>query len=116
MLNPRNTNGFTMLKELGETVEMPKQEAVTVDKATLESYVGSYQLAPSFSIVITREGDKLYGQATGQSRFELFPESKTKFYLKVVDAQVTFASNDKGEVEQLVLHQNGQNMPGKRIR
>ncbi|ADB36608.1 serine hydrolase [Spirosoma linguale] len=115
-LNPRNTNGFLMLKELGETVEVPKQEGVVVDKATLESYVGEYQLAPSFSIVITREGDKLYGQATGQSRFELFPESKTKFYLKVVDAQVTFSSNDKGEVEQLTLHQNGQNMPGKRLR
>ncbi|MCX6217909.1 serine hydrolase [Spirosoma sp.] len=115
-LNPRNTNGFLMLKELGESVEVPKQEGVVVDKTTLESYVGEYQLAPSFSIVITREGDKLYGQATGQSRFELFPESKTKFYLKVVDAQVTFSSNDKGEVEQLVLHQNGQNLPGKRIR
>ncbi|SOD78602.1 serine hydrolase [Spirosoma fluviale] len=115
-LNPRNTNGFAMLKELGETVEVPKQEGVVVDKATLESYVGDYQLAPGFSIVITREGDKLYGQATGQGRFELFPESKTKFYLKVVEAQVSFVSNDKGEVEQLILHQNGQNMPGKRLR
>lgn len=115
-LNPRNTNGFLMLKELGESVEVPKQEGVVVDKTTLESYVGEYQLAPGFSIVITREGDKLYGQATGQSRFELFPESKTKFYLKVVEAQVTFSSNEKGEVVQLILHQNGQNMPGKRIR
>ncbi|GAB2514454.1 serine hydrolase [Spirosoma aerophilum] len=115
-LNPRNTNGFLMLKELGESVEVPKQEGVVVDKTTLESYVGNYQLAPGFAIVITREGDKLYGQATGQNRFELFPESKTKFYLKVVDAQVTFSSNDKGEVEQLTLHQNGQNMPGKRLR
>jgi Domain of unknown function (DUF3471) len=87
-----------------------------VDKATLETYVGDYQMAPGFSIVITREGDRLYGQATGQGRFELFPESKTKFYLKVVEAQVTFSSNEKGEVEQLVLHQNGQNMPGKRLR
>jgi len=66
--------------------------------------------------VITQKGDKLFGQATGQPAFELFPESKTKFFLKVVDAQVTFVSNDKGEVEQLVLHQNGQNMPGKRVR
>lgn len=115
-LNPRNTNGFNKLKELGEKVEAPKETTVAVDAATLESYVGTYELAPSFSIVITRDGDKLFGQATGQPKFELFAESKTKFYLKVVDAQVTFESNDKGEVTQLILHQNGQNMPGKRVR
>lgn len=113
-LNPRNANGFDKLKELGETVAAPKDG--TIDATTLESYVGNYQLAPAFSIAITREGDKLFGQATGQSRFELFAESKTKFYLKVVDAQVSFVANEKGEIDQLILHQNGQNMPGKRIR
>ena len=116
-LNPRNVNGFDKLKELGETVEAPKDVAVAaVDEATLASYVGTYQLAPSFSIVITQQGEKLFGQATGQPAFELFPESKTKFFLKVVDAQVTFVSNDKGEVEQLILHQNGRDIPGKRVR
>lgn len=115
-LNPRNNNGFAMLKELGESVEAPKEVVVAVDSATLASYVGNYQLAPAFSITIIKKGNKLFGQATGQPMFELFAESKTKFFLKVVDAQVTFVSNDKGEVEQLVLHQNGQNMPGKRLR
>ncbi|AKD58669.1 beta-lactamase [Spirosoma radiotolerans] len=115
-LNPRNMNGYDKLKALGETAEAPKQAVVQVDTATLASYVGNYQLAPSFSIEITRKGDKLFGQATGQPAFELFAESKTKFFLKVVDAQVTFVSNDKGEVEQLILHQNGQNLPGKRVR
>ena len=115
-LNPRNDTGFAKLKELGEPVEMPKELVAAVDTAVLDSYVGNYQLAPTFSIVITREGNKLYAQATGQSRFELFTESKTKFYFKVVDAQVTFAPNEKGEVEQLVLHQNGRDMPAKRLR
>lgn len=115
-LNPRDTGGFAKLKELGEDVEVPKDVVVAVDSATLQTYVGNYQLAPAFSIAVTRDGDHLYGQATGQSRFELFPESKTKFYLKVVDAQVTFVRTDKGDVEQLILHQNGQDMPGKRVR
>ncbi|GAB2560208.1 serine hydrolase [Spirosoma areae] len=115
-LNPRNANGFAKLNELGEAAEAPKAVVMAVDTAMLASYVGNYQLAPAFAILITREGDKLYGQATGQSRFELFAESKTKFYLKVVDAQITFAPNDKGEVEQLVLHQNGQDVLGKRVR
>ena len=114
-INPRNAGGFAKLKELGEAVEAPKETVTAVETATLESYVGKYELAPTFAIIITRDGDKLYGQATGQSRFELFPESKTKFFLKVVDAKVSFVTNDKGEVEQLILHQNGQDMTGKRV-
>lgn len=114
-INPRNANGFAKLKELGEKVEAPKEPTVSVDAATLDSYVGTYQLAPTFSIVITKDGSKLFGQATGQPKFELFAESKTKFYLKVVDAQITFTSNAKGDVEQLILHQNGKDMPGKRV-
>ncbi|WP_020595120.1 serine hydrolase [Spirosoma panaciterrae] len=112
-LNPRNTGGIDKLKELGEIVDAPKD--ATVDEATLESYVGTYQLAPTFAIVITREGNKLFGQATGQQRFELFPESQTKFYLKVVEAKVSFVRNEKGEIDQLILHQNGRDMPGKRV-
>ncbi|UFH53851.1 serine hydrolase [Spirosoma sp. KNUC1025] len=115
-LNPKNVNGFAKLKELGVAVEAPKDMMVAVDTTTLQSYVGNYQLTPAFAIVITREGEQLYGQATGQPRFELFAETKTKFYLKVVDAQITFKNNDQGEVEQLVLHQNGQDIPGKRVQ
>ena len=115
-LNPRNTNGFAKLKELGEQVEMSKGLVAVIDTIVLESYVGTYELAPSFSITVSRNNAKLYAQATGQDRFELFAESKTKFYFKVVDAQVTFAPNEKGEVEQLVLHQNGRDMPAKRLR
>lgn len=112
-LNPGNTNGTAMLKQLGETVATPAD--AVVDAATLQSYVGTYKLAPTFSIAITHQDNKLFGQATGQPKFELFPTSNTRFYLKVVDAQVTFVKNDKGEVEQLILHQNGRDMPGKRV-
>ncbi|GAB3886744.1 hypothetical protein [Spirosoma agri] len=48
--------------------------------------------------MITREGDKLYGPAKGQFWFDLFAESQTKFYLKVVDVKVSFVKNEKGEI------------------
>lgn len=114
-LNPRNEGGYAKLKELGETIEPPKRESVTVDEATLERYTGRYELAPSFIITVTREGTRLFAQATGQNRFEVFPESKTKFFLKVVEAQISFQNDEKGDVTQLTLHQNGRNQPGKRL-
>ena len=57
-----------------------------------------------------------FAQATGQNRFELFAETETDFFLKVVDAQITFVKDDKGQVTSLVLHQNGVNQPAKKTK
>ena len=46
-------------------------------------------------------------QATGQAKLELFPESPTKFFLKGVDAQVTFVKDGLGKATRLILHQGG---------
>jgi serine-type D-Ala-D-Ala carboxypeptidase/endopeptidase len=90
------------------------RKEIAVDEKVLERYVGTYELAPTFAITITREGNHLFAQATGQPRFELFAESERDFFLKVVDAQVTFDVDAEGRVTGMVLHQNGQNVPGKR--
>jgi CubicO group peptidase (beta-lactamase class C family) len=92
----------------GEKYEIPRERvAIKIDPKILDAYVGQYELNPNFIITTTREGDSLMTQATGQPKFELFPESETKFFLKVVDAQVTFVKDDKGAVTHLILHQVG---------
>jgi CubicO group peptidase (beta-lactamase class C family) len=94
----------------------PKEhKEVAIDPKLLDGYVGQYQLAPSFVVTITREGDKLFAQATGQPRFAIFAEGGRDFFLKVVDAQITFTTDSSGKATSLTLHQNGANMPGKRI-
>jgi hypothetical protein len=60
---------------------------------------------------ITKEGNQLMAQPTGQPKLPLFPESEVKFFLKVIDAQITF----EPEQDQLILHQGGANIPAKRI-
>ena len=55
-------------------------------------------------------------QATGQGKVEIYPSSPTEIFLKVVDAQITFVKDASGAVTQLVLHQGGRDMPGKKIR
>ena len=47
-------------------------------------------------------------QLTDQPKFEVFPESETVFFLKVVDATITFVKDDKGKVTHLVIHQGGR--------
>jgi hypothetical protein len=44
----------------------------------------------------------------------LFAESETRFFLKVVDAQVEFISDASGAVTHLVIHQGGQDTKAMR--
>ena len=85
------------------------------DPSLFDGYAGRYQLTPSFVITVTREANRLFLQATGQPRFEVFPESERDFFLKVVDAQITFEIDSQGRANSLVLHQNGVDQRAKRI-
>jgi uncharacterized protein YneR len=91
-----------------------ERQAVQVDPALYDAYAGEYELTSGFSIAVTREGDRIFAQATGQPKIEIFPESETRFFLKVADAQIEFVRSADGEVTGLVLHQNGRDLPGKR--
>lgn len=113
-LNPANPKAIEKLKELGVNAD-DLIEDVIIDEAILETYVGRYELAPSFILTVTRDGTQLKTQATGQPELLVFPKSENEFYLKVVDAQLTFNKNEDGAVESVTLHQNGQNMPGKKL-
>lgn len=88
---------------------------VAVSPEVFDRYVGRYKLTPSFIITVTREGDRLFVQATGQQKFELFAEGERDFFLKEVDAQITFEGDPEGKAARLVLHQNGADQPAKRI-
>lgn len=111
-LNPGNTSGLEALKKLGISIR-PHNPVVAED--ILQSYVGVYELAPGFSIEITLEGTQLFAQATNQAKFEVFAKTENEFYLKVVAASITFNKTNE-LVESLTLHQNGQDVIGKRVK
>ena len=94
----------------------PPRTEVKVSASVLENYVGEYQLAPTFAIVVTRDGDQLFIQATGQGKLPIYAESETQFFLKAVDAQITFSRDVTGRATRLVLHQNGHDTTGERVR
>jgi CubicO group peptidase (beta-lactamase class C family) len=86
--------------------------AIKVDRSVLTRYVGNYEIAPTFIVTFSLDGDQLMTQATNQPKFPVFPETNTKFFLTVVDAEVEFFTDDKGQVSYLVLHQNGHETKG----
>ena len=108
-LNPENTNATSMLKRI-------EAKPVTIDPKTYDAYVGEYEVTPQFKVSVFKEGDKLMTQATNQPAFELFPEGENKFFLRAVDAKVTFTRDASGVVTGLVIHQGGREVPGKKIK
>ncbi len=92
----------------------PRKEA-TVDAKLLAEYVGRYQLAPEVLFDVKLDGTQLTAQLTGQQRFPVFPESSSKFFYKVVEAQLTFVKGDDGKVKELILHQGGRDQRAKRM-
>jgi CubicO group peptidase (beta-lactamase class C family) len=101
--------------EHGQSVVLPSEKKeISVAPAVLSKYVGTYELMPGFNIVMTLENGQLMTQATNQPKFPLFAQSDTKFFLKVVEAELEFFKDDKGEVTYFMLHQNGRDMKGIR--
>ena len=93
-----------------------ERKEIALAPALLDAYVGEYQLAPTFVLTVTKEGNLLFGQATGQPRIRLHPEAETEFFLTEVDAQISFVKDAAGKVTHLILHQGGQNMRGDKIK
>ena len=113
-LDTRTAVGDIWTKTDAAIPEAPKE--VLLSEAQLERLVGEYQLAPTFSITVTREGAQLFGQATGQPRFELFAKSELRFFLKVVTAEIEFFLDADGTVGKMILFQGGQEIPGGRVK
>ena len=113
-INPGNTNAIEMLKKLGEDIDTPKEIKLTNED--LVKYEGRYQLAPNFFIEITVSEDRIFEQATGQSKYEIFPITEIDFILKVVDAKIKFLVDEKGIVKGMTLFQNNQSIVGEKVQ
>ncbi len=74
----------------------------------LNNYVGQYRLTDSFRLDITRVGDALYVQGTGQPRAQLRPRSQTEFVIVGSSLRLLFEYNAlTGEVDHLVYELSG---------
>jgi hypothetical protein len=95
-----------------ETAAAKTHTAVAIDPAILDRYVGVFRLNPNLAMTFTREGERLFVQATGQPKVELFAETERDFFLKVIDIQMTFDAGAKAS--EVVVHQGGLDTVAKR--
>ena len=99
----------------GGTVQLTSErKEIALPPASLERYVGTYELAPGVNLMVRLDVDHLTVQLTGQGQLPMFAESETSFFLKVVDAQVEFVKDARGAVSHAILHQNGRDQRAAR--
>jgi hypothetical protein len=88
---------------------------VAIDRSGLPALAGRYALAPGSEIAVSVEDGRLFAQGTRQPRHELVPEGERAFFLRTLDAEITFTTDDTGRITGLILHQNGLETEAPRL-
>jgi CubicO group peptidase (beta-lactamase class C family) len=84
---PHRMGNELMAIAFGEEYRLPRQhQAIDVDPAKYDAYVGRYELDPETILIVSRNGDQLQA-AIGGEKLDIFPESQTDFFFKATDAE-----------------------------
>jgi len=96
---------------------LPERVAVKVDPKIYDAYVGEYETAPGLVFTVTRQGDKLMGQSTGEKRLhELLPQNETTFFIKGDPDLNIFVKDEKGQVTHVIFRSlDGREIKAKKI-
>jgi hypothetical protein len=95
--------------------EKPKQPA-RIDPQVFDTYAGKYDVGNNRAIVVIREGNRYFYQTPNGLKPEMFPVTETKFSIPDFEEQFTFVKDEKGEVIELLIEQNGRVGRYKRVK
>ncbi|GAA6623471.1 serine hydrolase [Scytonema sp. NUACC26] len=102
----------------GEPYELPKQRRaieLDVNSTVYDAYVGEYELEPGLVATVTNRSKRFFIQITGQKQVEIFPESLSEFFVKIVDARITFILDGMNKAQRLIIHRNGNDSVATRV-
>lgn len=108
-LDPKNANALLIVRRL-------EGKETKIDSSGFDAYVGDYQVTPALVLTISREGDKLFGQLTGQAKRAVEPVSDTQFTMPEVKANISFEKDSAGQVVGLSLSQGARTINAKKIK
>ncbi len=99
----------------GQEVEIPVARTIAeVDPAIYEQYIGGYRLPSGAVMTISRDGERLFAEAVGPGRFELLPDSETRFFSDSPEVTIEFSVKD-GKATQFVLNFAGRDRVAGRV-
>jgi CubicO group peptidase (beta-lactamase class C family) len=86
-----------------------------VDPAVYQKYAGLYELDNGQKITMTAEEGRLWAQGPGGAKFEMLPESETK-YFSDIGIVLSFELGEGDVAAAVIIEQGGQTRRAKRIK
>jgi CubicO group peptidase (beta-lactamase class C family) len=77
---------------------------VQLDPRVLQRYVGRYRISEDMTVLVTADGARTFGAATGLPKLEMFAESEKEFRVREFDATVEFVTDPAGRATKLLVH------------
>ena len=94
-----------------------ERKPAVIDPKSLDAFTGEYELAPQVKYVITREGDKLFGQRTGRAKEELLPLCMDIFYRKGVwRGEKVFERDAQGRVIRMLDRRENNDLVWRKVK
>lgn len=94
----------------------PLRAELQLDPTVLDQLVGSYRRNSDTSLIVTREGDQLFAQITGQAPLPIFAETESQFYYRAVAATLAFERSPGGSVAAVILAQGARESRWERVQ
>jgi hypothetical protein len=92
-------------------VRLADPAPASIDARVLDDYVGTYELSPTTAYVVTRQGDKLFGERTGRPKQALLPETETVFFTPGAPrTRKIFARSAGGNVVRIIDRRDGRDI------
>lgn len=111
---PIEWEGYTPYNLLPPRKPLKQHKEITLDPKVLDRYVGRYSI-PGGTIAITRQGAHLFLQEGDEEKVEIFAEGESQFFSKVSNDEVTFEGDAGGRAATMVIHDDAQTIPLKRV-
>jgi len=82
-----------------------------------DEYIGTYiGQKPEEQFVVTKKNDLLFIKLSGHEfEYPVFAESDIEFFLKHVDAQVSFIRDNNGQIKKAIVHLGAQDIAANKI-
>lgn len=99
-----------------EQMRSPPQHEIdpSVNPKSYLALAGRYDYGAAI-LTVTTEDNRLFAQLTGQTKMEIFPASPSRFFWKVVEAEVEILRDDEGKVVAVQHKQGGRTFKAPKL-
>jgi len=88
---------------------------VNLPKEILKEYIGKYELQPNSYMTVSVRNNRVFAMTSGEPEYELFASRRDKFFLNAVVASINFNRDINGNINSLILYQDGKEIIGEKI-